>query len=667
MAYGIKYTSEFTSELGVNYKVKILQNNYASAITELVMGGEPVVISYNGDENKFSTLRGSECTINFYAKYDYQFSEIVKADKNDFKVEVLRNDVLFWAGYVIQDNYNEPFMPVPYLVTLRATDGLGDLKFYDFKDSNGNLFLNKITQIEAVLACLGKLKNGTKLVSAIDLYELRIDRNDHSNEALNRVFISPFNFVKSGEKVSNCSDVLKSILEMYNSYIYYKEGFYFIERVNYKLQNVIVQRTYNINFDSPSSTVNTTATKNILSNIGRSNQLKFINNDASFTYQTPYKYLTVENGSNTPSGINLNTQFMEWELNNTIPKYWTNNGLGIVRTGNTKSDAILKVTQKNNNDASINVSTPTLRFQSSNFTNLIYSGDTFKIKLAYFGNVRIGLKVSSPLLTYYLAKNGDKYIWSTSFRFLNFQVPDGNYDETRPNRQGDWRYDSWYTAEIDTPAIADLTFNTLELFILPAYDNPNGYMFGGIIREFSTSLVVNNTNNYEGEIYKLSTGKKYVETYTDFEPVFGEFGNVGNTNQLMLNTSTGFTYTEKWAREGKVESKPLIQIAATSILNQYREPYLQFTGSVKGNFDFGNVYNLNSLAGRFMPFKATTYLKSDVSNIELFELLPESDSIESQYTFSKKANLGNKEYNTITPRGAVDTNRPRPDRYYGTA
>jgi hypothetical protein len=42
-------------------------------------------------------------------------------------------------------------------------------------------------------------------------------------------------------------------------------------------------------------------------------------------------------------------------------------------------------------------------------------------------------------------------------------------------------------------------------------------------------------------------------------------------------------------------------------------------------------------------------------------------SIESQYTFSKKANLGNKEYNTITPRGAVDTNRPRPDRYYGTA
>jgi len=131
----------------------------------------------------------------------------------------------------------------------------------------------------------------------------------------------------------------------------------------------------------------------------------------------------------------------------------------------------------------------------------------------------------------------------------------------------------------------------------------------------------------------------------------------------LINTSSGYTYTQSWYREGKTESKPLLQLAGTSILNQYREPYLQFTGSVRGAFDFGNVYNINSLGGRFMPFKATLNLKSDVSSIELFELLPESDLNESTYSFNRKPNLGNSSYNTRNPV-EIDTNRPKPNRSY---
>ncbi|RZK25968.1 MAG: hypothetical protein EOO43_04165, partial [Flavobacterium sp.] len=103
--YGVKYTSEFNSQLGHNYKVRILQKDYNSAITELKMGGEPVVINYNGSEEKFDIIRGSECVLNFYCNHHYQFEEIVTADKNEFRVEILKNNILYWSGYIIQDNY----------------------------------------------------------------------------------------------------------------------------------------------------------------------------------------------------------------------------------------------------------------------------------------------------------------------------------------------------------------------------------------------------------------------------------------------------------------------------------------------------------------------------------------------------------------------------------
>ena len=654
MSYGIKYKSEFTSELGVNYKVRILQKDYDSAITELVMGGEPVVINYNGDEKKFTTIRGSECVINFYPKVDYQFTEIVVADKNDFQVQVLKNDVLFWQGFVIQDNYNEPFMPLPYLVQLRATDGLGDLKFYDFKTSSNNVYINKITQIECVLACLSKLRNGTTLVTSNDIFESRIDRIDSTNESLNRIFINPFVYLKKGSEVSNCADVLKSILEIYNAYIYYKEGKYYIERINYKVQDTLTRRTYSINFDGASSTSCVVSTQNITANIGRNSALKFVSADANFTYQTPFKSLVIENDNNTPVGLTLNSQFINWNTGNTLPQYWESNGLNISKTGNTKSSSILQIDGRNN--GTISAGSNNIKLPVYNFNSTINSGDYFKIKLAYFGNIRVAVKATVAGTPNYLIKSGDDYVWSTTFGTCTYQIPTGVYDPSRSYRPYDWRSDYWFTTEIKTPS---LVADSIELFIYECYDVSGGYANSALIREFSTQFIVNNTNNYDGEKYVIDGGKKFTETYTDLDPVFGEFDSIGYSNQLLLNVGTGYTFTKNWSRDVITESKPLLQIAGTGVLNQYLTPFKNFSSSVKGSFDFGKIYSIDNLSGKFMPFKAQINLKNDVSRIDFFELLIEDS--ETLYTYKKTQLLGSGEYNSIPPKEDVDPNRPRPN------
>jgi len=646
MAYGIKYTSEFSSELGINYKVRILQKDYASAVTDLVMGGEPVIINYNGGENKFETIRGSECAISFYAKYNYQFTEIVKANKNDFKIEILKNGALYWSGYVIQDNYNEPFMPLPYLVTIRATDGLGDLKFLDFKPSIGSLYLNKMTQIEAILACLSRLRNGTQLVSSIDLYESRIDKNNASNEALNRVFVNPFVYLKNDTDVNNCSEVLKSILEIYNAYIYYKEGTYFIERVNYKLQSNLIRRTYNISFDSASSTSNAVTTSNITSTIGRNSALRFVNNDANFTYQTPFKSLTVNNECNVADELLLNSKFTEWDSG--TPKFWVNNGLSVAKTGNTRSDSILQINTRNDNDGSINANSPNLSFLVNNFNSFIGNVDTIKLRIGHSANLRIAIKITSPTNTSWLYKNADgSYQWSNSFNYIKVQAPDGSYPAIYRRIGGNWRQDYFFVDEINVIPIYDATYTSMQVYIFAPFNNSAGLRNDDmVLREFSIKYDYKNSSKYTGEKYKLISDLNHLDPYTEFEPLFGEFKSIGYTNQLMLNTSTGYTYTQNWAREGKNESKPLLEIASKSILNQYREPFKNFSTSVKGEFDFGKIYNIDNLTGKYMPFKAQLSLKNDTSNVELFELLNEDN--EGLFSYTKTIMMGDDNYNIAT-------------------
>lgn len=665
--YGLKYTSEFNSHLGHNYIVKILQKDYASSITELVMGGEPVVINFNGVEEKFDVIRGSECVLQFYCNYDYQFSEIVTADKNEFKIEVYKNGNIYWSGFVIQDNYNEPFQPLPYLTTIRAIDGLGDLKQYEFKDYANKLILNRMTQIEVVLACLSKLKNATQLVTSIDIYESRIDKNNLNNEALNRVFVNPVLYFKGDDKVSNCADVIKSILELYNAFIYYKEGKYYIERLNYKLSDSIVTRTYNISFDSFSSTVNTNSTSYILGQIGQNQSLKLINNDGNLTYTTPYKFVEVENDINYPKEVVINSQFQNWDTSNTTPANWQNNGLSISITGNTVINSLLYVSSVNDNDSTVtaNYLSNNLKLDSNTFTSVIKGSDKLKIKAVFFGNIRMMVKLVSDTGSLYLrqltAGDNSSLTWSATVAFLKLPSPAVNYS-SRTYKYTNFAYNWWAVSDFETPIINDVIYNRLEVYILPAYNLSGGWSGNAAVKEISIAFNPDTTDGYKGEIYTLKSNKSYTEIYKDLKPILGEFNNVGYSNQLLYPTSSGFTVTESWARDGKSESKSLIEIASRSILNQYRLPYLDFTGSVVGNFDVGKVYNIQDLGGRFHPYKASQFLKTDVTNISMYQLLYENGDVEATDNYTKKQNLGKPDFNVIKAPEEVDTNRPRPSR-----
>ena len=59
MAYGVKYRLEFSDDLENVKKIEILKKNYTAAVNDLVGGADPCVISWQGDDNFYSPIKGS--------------------------------------------------------------------------------------------------------------------------------------------------------------------------------------------------------------------------------------------------------------------------------------------------------------------------------------------------------------------------------------------------------------------------------------------------------------------------------------------------------------------------------------------------------------------------------------------------------------------------------
>lgn len=659
VGYRIKYKCEFTSVKGLEYKVYILQKGYGSAVYDLRMGGNPIQINYtSGSENKFEIIRGSECVLNFFSEYDGQFSEIMYADKNDFLVQVHLNDELHWQGYVIQDNYNEPFASAPYPMSLRATDGLGDLKLIDFAKDNGTVFLNNMTFVEVILNCLAHLKNGNQLVTSNDVFEARIDRNVATNEAFNQLTVNPFIFLKNELNAKKCNEVLKMILELFQCYIYYKNGKYHVERINYKLNESLTRRTYNINFDGDQSILPIVTTEIIRAKIERGGSLSFINNDQHSTFAAAYNKVTVNSNTVDPQNLVVNNYFRFWDDNTVLPFSWNKQGtLSILKRNYIRTGDALHILSKVADNA-ISYSTNMLTPVKTSFQGaLAQTGtDNLNIKVAHVGNIRFMVKAITPNMSYYLTCSG--YTENQEQKYRGYYTTTANHCKFNDDGGDRGSNDQWYVNILDIPIPAGTI--DINIGIMPSFVSANGRNNDCVIREFTPTIKAGNAARSNGDQYHITSSKNVRESYDDFQPALGEFDNIGLSNQICLNTSTGRTSTNSWYRDGKAETKALLQIGVQSILNQYRTSSRLFSGTFFGQFDYGKIYEIETLTGLFMPFKATTDLKFDTHNVEFFELLDDADVASDKYL--RFQNYKDGEYTVRNQITAGGEGVPRPQR-----
>jgi hypothetical protein len=325
MAYGELYRVNFFDPDEHKFLLQIYEDGYSGIVSDnLTLGANPVVISYQQDDDFFNPIIGSSCKLQFYIEEstgggawdqentnwnladflwnaegsidflepqnDRQFQVVIssrrlngtsdayavasrlKDDSIDFTASLKVGDIVintttgdtttvaqvssatiiklsadifdsaggegyeiyrkYWTGFIVQDSFNLPLQPYPFLIEAYASDLIGTLEGYDYE-----LTTTRPSAFEAIRECLRQinLENGQgdsgKSLDFSYKFLCRMFQNnaDGSSATKGNPFAQSHINDKQAFKNQNgnpldCKFILNNLLLMYNCRIFQHES-----------------------------------------------------------------------------------------------------------------------------------------------------------------------------------------------------------------------------------------------------------------------------------------------------------------------------------------------------------------------------------------------------------------------------------------------------------
>lgn len=127
MAYAQKYLFRWDSSNGTTREIRILKDDYTGGVLQRALGRAPIL-----KKQQSGPVCGTSLEIYAECLVDGEFAEFYVTDPKAYRVELYEGTRLLWTGFVTPELYAEPDIAPPYDVQIIATDGVGELKLYDF-------------------------------------------------------------------------------------------------------------------------------------------------------------------------------------------------------------------------------------------------------------------------------------------------------------------------------------------------------------------------------------------------------------------------------------------------------------------------------------------------------------------------------------------------------
>ena len=234
MAYGRKYFLEFGDNKENVWRISVLKDGYVGSVIDVSATGSPLTISYKGGD-LFDPVRGSEATISFFAETDFQYSEFFTATEQEFIVQIKKDGNLFWQGTYIPENYSEPYVDIPYPISLKFGGRMGILKYQEFLNSSGALADGRETIGNVIAYCVSQLPYQLNLYELINIIEDDIV-DLATNGFLNTTYVDLRAFRNLNKKDDTtegwkCYDVIKELMLSIGCTIYQNDNKWYIIRI----------------------------------------------------------------------------------------------------------------------------------------------------------------------------------------------------------------------------------------------------------------------------------------------------------------------------------------------------------------------------------------------------------------------------------------------------
>jgi hypothetical protein len=231
LARSEKYRLEFKNAQGDTCTVQFLFEGWSGAVTYLTPAAKPFTLSeYNTTEDIFKPYRPQQAIINIIASDSSVTMDSFLTD-NDNDIEVIFSFGSFspyWYGFILQDNFQETWIATNHVLTLTATEGIGQLTDKQFSN-NGAEVVGKITPWAAIGYCLQESpQNLVQSRVYNSLYHTSMN-STNTDMCLDQCYFDTRTFVQEPKQYDSKLEVLNKINSSFNQTMFqYKGQWYFL-------------------------------------------------------------------------------------------------------------------------------------------------------------------------------------------------------------------------------------------------------------------------------------------------------------------------------------------------------------------------------------------------------------------------------------------------------
>jgi hypothetical protein len=332
MAYGLKYTADFSCQNKDFVELKIYEDAYTGLSKTVLLSDNPIRIRRGVQTNdKYVPIVGSSLTFEIISSYQLQYQEFFTSSDLKYRVDLFKNGSLYWTGYVQSDIYTEPYVKGSFPIQITATDGLANLKNVNYDASamttvNGGYCITIDEWLRKNLENLQLFNYGGIDFYIYEAVDLELDNAPASTSPLTYLHLNYQ--AKDGETIYS---ILEGLMNSFACRIFQKNGAYYILPIDLIYNESIVYR-YRVDDAGGLDPTYTEVTQDNYKAIGR--DLTWVNSDQVIEMVPAYNSVSITNRADVDLIIDSPMDADDWTDGTTLADWTTSGTFQTIRQAN---------------------------------------------------------------------------------------------------------------------------------------------------------------------------------------------------------------------------------------------------------------------------------------------------------------------------------------------
>ena len=233
MAKFVKYQIEFKSGDNQDCQITFLYEGWGGGITTLEGGARPFVLKeFNSNDDIFKPIRAMMAEMEILTNVNGVTIEDFYAEQDsDILIRFSVNTFPYWRGYVLQDDFQEVWDDSNHYLIIRAADGFGLLKNFQFGDGDNEL-VGRFTPFQCLAYAMSRLPE----VPLIQHYVINNLYHDSMSDAvqtmpLDQCYIDAKTFQQEGTTYDDCYTAIEKINKSFSQTVFMYLGEWWFLRI----------------------------------------------------------------------------------------------------------------------------------------------------------------------------------------------------------------------------------------------------------------------------------------------------------------------------------------------------------------------------------------------------------------------------------------------------